>query len=603
MTHTFHIPVLGLAFSIDTPLKVAKFGITSVLSIVDDELVERMREYYMLKEKLPFNPITPSETDYRARRITAYLDLAFDLVNKQIERLKHADLATDEEMKQYFRMLPEESDLSKLYTNFMQTSDPIQKTNLEIKLRNRMKPGDIEVNIMSKVDKINRDKKGNVLAPEFSDALASLRGFALSKLPSSVIISAGMNPRLFSYLTEFNEFFPSKSVQASKKIILKVSDYRSALIQAKVLAKKGIWVSEYRIESGLNCGGHTFPTNGILMGPILEEFKTNRQQLAQELIPIYKQALQERQITISWEPQFKITAQGGIGTASEQRFMLEYYNLDRTGWGSPFLLVPDASTVDQETLKTLSKASPEDFYLSNASPLGVPFQNFRPSSAEKNRLDRIAKGRPGAPCTKKYLVSNTEFTDEPICTASREYQHKKIKELKTRNLSPEAYQKEFDVIVEKLCLCEGLASSAYLKYNIQKPKENKAVAICPGPNTVYFKGVFSLEEMVGHIYGRINLLAKVKRDNLFINELQLYINYIKHYVSENLHSMDHKKDKYISTFKSQLLEGIKYYENIAHEICSYSEKKVSDFMDQIKNMEHSISEIIYYETTSFNRAT
>ncbi len=42
--HTFHIPVLGLAFSIDTPVRVARFGITSVISIVDDMLIEHMRK-------------------------------------------------------------------------------------------------------------------------------------------------------------------------------------------------------------------------------------------------------------------------------------------------------------------------------------------------------------------------------------------------------------------------------------------------------------------------------------------------------------------------------------------------------------------------------
>lgn len=39
--HTFHIPVLGLSYSIDTPLKVARFGISSVVSIIEDELVEK----------------------------------------------------------------------------------------------------------------------------------------------------------------------------------------------------------------------------------------------------------------------------------------------------------------------------------------------------------------------------------------------------------------------------------------------------------------------------------------------------------------------------------------------------------------------------------
>ena len=38
--HSFHIPVLGLAFSIDTPIRVARFGISSVISIVDDILID-----------------------------------------------------------------------------------------------------------------------------------------------------------------------------------------------------------------------------------------------------------------------------------------------------------------------------------------------------------------------------------------------------------------------------------------------------------------------------------------------------------------------------------------------------------------------------------
>ena len=45
MVHKFHIPVLGLGYSIDTPLKVARYGISSVVSVVDDELIERMRKY------------------------------------------------------------------------------------------------------------------------------------------------------------------------------------------------------------------------------------------------------------------------------------------------------------------------------------------------------------------------------------------------------------------------------------------------------------------------------------------------------------------------------------------------------------------------------
>ena len=138
-----------------------------------------------------------------------------------------------------------------------------------------MVPGSIDVNIMTKLDKENY-RKTEKLPVEFNDAHAALRGFAQSKLKSSLVLSAGMNPRLYSYIEQFDDFYPDKNGNLKKKVIFKVSDYRSALIQGKFLAKKGIWVSEYRIESGLNCGGHAFASDGSLMGPIFEEFKNNR---------------------------------------------------------------------------------------------------------------------------------------------------------------------------------------------------------------------------------------------------------------------------------------------------------------------------------------
>ncbi|KKK80246.1 hypothetical protein LCGC14_2825420, partial [marine sediment metagenome] len=44
--HTFHIPVMGIGFTIDTALRVAKYGISSVISLVDDTLIEQMRQFH-----------------------------------------------------------------------------------------------------------------------------------------------------------------------------------------------------------------------------------------------------------------------------------------------------------------------------------------------------------------------------------------------------------------------------------------------------------------------------------------------------------------------------------------------------------------------------
>lgn len=562
--HTFHIPVLGLGYSIDTPVKVARYGISSVISIMDDELLELMREYHSRQNDITYKPIEKHESDARARRITAYLDVVHDIVSSQIATLRELPIGQNNDLDKYFELLPDETVQKIKYHRLLKMQDSLLKNRLEQELRDVVIAGDIDVNIMAKVDKLNHDKNGQPLPNEFSDALSALRGFANSKLASSVVISAGYNPRLYTYLEQFNGFFPDTNGVLKKKVILKVSDYRSALVQGKILAKKGIWVSEFRIESGLNCGGHAFATDGLLLGPILEEFKTNRNALTAELFELCVQAQKNKGIQPFAEcPRLRITVQGGIGTAEEQEFLIKYYHLDRTGWGSPFLLVPEATNVDKQTVEQLATAGKDDYYLSHASPLGVPFNNFRKSSAEYQRKERIVKGRPGSPCYKKMLVSDTEFTAEPVCTASRLYQHLKIKQLRERNLDEAVYNAEYDKIVEKDCLCEGLTAPALLADGIPVPHNLTAVTICPGPNLAYFSGVFSLSDMLGHIYGRKSILNALPRPHMFVNELSLYINYLKDAAGElNLNA---KRSKYLNTFKANLQEGICYYQKLAQQ--------------------------------------
>src|SRR4030066_1884803 len=277
--HSFHVPVMGIAFTIDTPIKIAKYGISSVISIVDDIIIEKMNQYYSGKFKIPYQEISAKVEDYRAKRITAYLNTVDIIVKQKFENLKKSFEQKNSEFEKYMEMLP---DFSELKQNFIQAiQHNTVKEDLSNWIQNNLKPGSIDVNIMTKLDKPNYSKK-DLLPIEFNDAHAALRGFANSTLESSVVLSAGMNPRLYSYFENFNDFFPTENNELKKKIILKVSDYRSAIIQGKFLAKKGIWVSEYRIESGLNCGGHAFASDGFLMGPILEDFKMNKLVLIDE---------------------------------------------------------------------------------------------------------------------------------------------------------------------------------------------------------------------------------------------------------------------------------------------------------------------------------
>lgn len=558
--HSFHIPVMGLGYTIDTPIKVARFGISSVISIIEDELVEQMRMFYCKKYGEVFTPIPDSNIDHRALRITAYLNLVKQIVDRQINELKNQPFEEGSDIVTYFEMLPDNSPLKTSYNEMQQLEPGAIKTLLQDELREMITPGSIDVNIMSKIDLPHYDSDGNELPTEYCDAVAAFRGFANSELNSSVVFSAGYNPRLYGYVENYKDFYPDENGDLKKKIILKVSDYRSALVQGKIFAKKGLWVSEYRIESGLNCGGHAFPTEGLLLGPILEEFKNNKETLAGELLELCNVSNHAKGYNLfKAQPEMKITVQGGVGTSKEHNFLLEYYNVDSIGWGSPFLLVPEATNVDNETLYELSTANKEDYYLSYASPLGIPFNNFRKSSAERQRHLRIDKGRPGSPCYKKFLSSNTEFTTMPICTSSRQYQDLKIKQLKEKDLPQDVFKSEMNSITEKDCLCEGLGVSALIKNDLPVPHKLSAVTICPGPNLAYFSGVHTLIDMVGHIYGRTNLLNSLPRPHMFTNELYLYIDYLKNSIKKSMGELTTKQQKYFQSFKDNLLVGINYY--------------------------------------------
>src|SRR3989338_7754607 len=112
--HLFHIPIMGTGFTIDTPLKVARYGISSVMS-VDDNLMEKMREYYSGLYGQRFEPIAKNEPDSRARRITAYLNFVHEAVNRQLLELKASEFKEGTEITKYFDLLDDNSALKKDY--------------------------------------------------------------------------------------------------------------------------------------------------------------------------------------------------------------------------------------------------------------------------------------------------------------------------------------------------------------------------------------------------------------------------------------------------------------------------------------------------------
>ncbi|MCK5578708.1 MAG: hypothetical protein KAI63_04205, partial [Planctomycetes bacterium] len=214
---------------------------------------------------------------------------------------------------------------------------------------------------------------------------------------------------------------------------------------------------------------------------------------------------------------------------------------------------------DEPTRNQLMEAKEDDLHLSNISPLNVVFNSLKGNSKDITKRSRVAEGKPGSPCPKKYLISNREFTEKTICLASRQYQSSKLKELDKAGVSPDEYQTRFEKIVEKSCICVGLGTSALLVNNLDTKFEGDGVSVCPGPNMAYFSKIMSLKDITDHIYGRSNMITSTGRPNMFIQELKIYIDFLKNEIAETGVPVANKQKTYLLGFVKNLKEGIDYY--------------------------------------------
>jgi hypothetical protein len=533
--HSIHIPVMGTGSTSDTAIRVAHLGLTSAVSLVDDTMLEKLRKFYSEQYGFEYTPIVQSDVDVRSKRVREYLNLANKIVGIKFEVTKSLPLTAGNEKGRYFAILPNGNPLKEKYEQFLKTDDKEEKATLEKELTDAMEPGSVDVNIMVKLDAMRFDKAGNPLPADYSDAKTALKGFAESQADANIVFSAGINQPLYTYMSSFKQFYRDENAQIKKKIIVKVSDYRSALIQGKFLAKKGLEVAEFRIESGLNCGGHSFPAGGYLLPAVMKEFKQNRDKLNETL----KQLVVKYYEKMGWEypaaamnEKAKLSVQGGIGTAGEvQRFMNEY-DVDYIGIGTPFLFVPEVASIDRETLDLLIKGGESDYYISDASPVGVQFNNIRDCGSQIWHKKRIEGGKPGSPCPKRYLISNTEFTDKPICLASETYIKNKLEEINNSDKPESEKQYLIEKVLEKECICNFLANTALLNLEIAKDSTKAPQSICPGPNGAWFNKEFTLEEMLDQFYGRADSVVSEERPHVFAKEISMYVDYFTQQAKE-----------------------------------------------------------------------
>ena len=496
------------------------------MSIVDDALIEQVRRHHATRSGCALRRHRAAG----ARRARAahhrVVDLVHDLLERQMTALRALPFAPGNDKTKYFELLPDDTPLRAPTGRSARCRRDRERARAGDELTRAMVPGSADVNIMTKLDRARagpRRRRARARAVGRQGSAARVRGVAPRVGPRAV---GRDEPDAVRLARAIPGVLPGRPGAHRQGIILKVSDFRSALVQGRFLAKKGIEIKELRIESGLNCGGHLFATDGELLGPILDEVPRSTRRAAGGL-----RAGRRASTTRS-------TAMPFVGEPSRRasRCRAASATTVRSG-GSASTTAPtgragrrrscsfrEATALDDATRAQLAAATPADLYVSDASPLGVPFNNLRGSSSEVWTTGRIDEGHPGSRCPRGYLESNTELTNTPMCTASREYQTAKLASLGFAAPPPaDTTDPRVRAVYAKACICHHLGNGALVDLGIARP--GLPVAVCPGPNIAWFDREYTLREMVDHVYGRGASLVPASRPHCLAKELEMVVDH------------------------------------------------------------------------------
>ena len=108
----------------------------------------------------------------------------------------------------------------------------------------------------------------------------------------------------------------------------------------------------------------------------------------------------------------------------------------------------------------------------------------------------------------------------------------------------------------------------------------------------YYSEVISLNKMVDHIYGRTNIIKRNDRPNMFIKELNLYIEFLKDKIKETKDSITNKHEKYLLTFEQNLKDGISYYYKLFNDLTKVFENTKSTIIQDLESSKKTFQLLI-----------
>ena len=98
--------------------------------------------------------------------------------------------------------------------------------------------------------------------------------------------------------------------------------------------------------------------------------------------------------------------------------------------------------------------------------------------------------------------------------------------------------------------------------------------------------------MVGHIYGKNNVLDEdINRQNMFLNEAKMYIDYYAKEIKKSLTDMTDKRLKYFNEFRQNMLDGIEYYKAMVPKMIRESQVYKVQAQAELAALKSRIDEI------------
>jgi hypothetical protein len=81
------------------------------------------------------------------------------------------------------------------------------------------------------------------------------------------------------------------------------------------------------------------------------------------------------------------------------------------------------------------------------------------------------------------------------------------------------------------------------------------------------------------------LISVSDRPNVFVNELRLYINYLKNETGKRLGSLTTNEHRYLTRFRRNLQEGIEYYRSLVPAMAKETDRYRSIMWMQLRELE------------------